>query len=89
MFRKLAKIAMYIGLTLVVLACGVYLARDPLRDALIRTVASRLSQSMNGSLEINQLRGSLISSLILQDMVLRGPDDVIIRLDKLRLIYHP
>jgi translocation and assembly module TamB len=87
--RTLSKIAGYGGLALIVLALLAYLARNPLRDALVRIVSSRLSQSLNGSLEIGKLRGSLLTSLVLQDIVLRDRQGVIGQLDELRLAYNP
>lgn len=87
--RLWRKILLYVGLACLVLGLLAYIARDPLRDALAHTVSVRLSQMLQGSLEIGSLRGSLWNSLILHDIVLRDAQEVIGRVDTLRLRYSP
>jgi autotransporter translocation and assembly factor TamB len=88
MLRKLWKLAGYAGLLLVVLALLAYLARDPLRDALVRHISTRVSKLLNGSLDIGHLRGSLVTSLVLQDVVLRDyQQNIVAQLDEVRLVY--
>jgi autotransporter translocation and assembly factor TamB len=85
--RKLFKIAGYAGLALVLLALLAYLARDPLRDAIVQTVSAQVSKTLHGSLEIGKLRGSLLTSLVLQDIVLRDQHGVVAQLAEVRLWY--
>src|SRR5687768_2412689 len=61
----------------------------PLRAALLQMVTSTVSQSLNGSLEIEELHGSLLSSPVLNGVVLRDADgNVVAQLDELRLSYR-
>lgn len=86
--RKLGRITGYVGVLLVVLGLGVYLARDPLRDLLGGAVSAWVSRQLNGTLEIRALRGSLLSSLVLHQVVLRDREGTeVVRLDALRLSY--
>ena len=87
--RIVFKIAGYVGLVLVVLAVLAYLARDPLRDALAQTVCTRLSKTLHGTLEVGKLRGSLLTSLVLQDVILRDQHGIVAQLEAVRLFYHP
>lgn len=89
MIRALMKIAAYTVLALIVLAIVAYLARDPLRDALIRTVSDQASKALNGTVEIGTLRGSLVSSLILRDIVVRDRQGTVAQLAEVRVRYNP
>src|SRR4030095_3407932 len=77
----------------VALVCGLlgfcaYVARDPVRDVLGRTASAWLSRRLNGTLEIGALRGSLFSSLVLRDVVLRDRAGMeVVHLDEVRLGY--
>ena len=72
MGRKLGRIAAYVALAFGLLGLCVYLARNPVRDLLGRTVSSLVSRGLNGTLKVGTLRGSLLSSLVLHDVVLRA-----------------
>ncbi|HEY7496713.1 MAG TPA: hypothetical protein VIH59_37115, partial [Candidatus Tectomicrobia bacterium] len=87
--RTMFKLAGYVGLTLLVLVLLAYLARDPLRDTLAQTVSTRLSKLLNGSLQIGKLRGSFLTSLVLQDIVLRDQHGIVAQLEGVRLFYNP
>jgi autotransporter translocation and assembly factor TamB len=87
--RTVFRLAGYVGLTLVVLVLLAYLARDPLRDTLAQTVSTRLSKLLNGSLEIGKLRGSFLTSLVLQNVVLRDQHGIVVQLEGVRLFYNP
>ncbi len=87
MRRKLFKISLYAAIVFVLLALLAYLARDPLRDTLVRAVSSRLSASFGGSLQIGKLRGTLLTSLVLQDIVLRDQKGVVAQVETVRLTY--
>ena len=76
MGRKLGRIAVYVALAFGLLGLCVYLARNPVRDLLGRTVSSWVSRGLNGTLKVGTLRGSLFSSLVLRDVVLRDRQDV-------------
>ena len=71
MWRKLRRMAVYVALVCGLLGLCAYVARDPVRDVLGRTASAWLSRRLNGTLEIGALRGSLLSSLVLRDVVLR------------------
>ncbi|MDH3599331.1 MAG: hypothetical protein OEU26_06780, partial [Candidatus Tectomicrobia bacterium] len=61
----------------------------PLRAALLQMVTSAVSQSLNGSLEIEELQGSLLSNPVLNGVVLRDADgNVVAQLHELRLTYR-
>ncbi|MCZ6873895.1 MAG: translocation/assembly module TamB domain-containing protein [bacterium] len=88
MLRKLFKILIYACVACVLLSLLAYLGRDPLRDTLVQAISTRLSKSFNGSLQIGKLRGTLLTSLVLQDIVLRDADGVVLQLDSVRLTYN-
>src|SRR5262245_24952413 len=88
MGRKLGRIAVYVVLACSLLVLCVYLARNPVRDLLGRIVSGVVSRGLNGTLEVGTLRGSLFSSLVLRNVVLRDRQDgEIARLDEVRLAY--
>src|SRR5215470_60348 len=88
MWRKLQRIAVYVALVCGLLGLGAYIARDPVRDVLGRTVSAWLSHRLNGTLEIGALRGSLWSSLVLHDVVLRDHTGMeVVHLDEARFGY--
>ena len=90
MIRKLLKILLYSGVAFLLLALVAYLARNPVRDALVRGLSAVVSSSLQGSLHIGTLRGTLLTSLILQDVVVRDQhDNVIVQVDAVRLAYNP
>ena len=88
MWRKLKRIAVYIALVCGLLGLCAYVARDPVRDGLGRTASAWLSRRLNGTLEIGALRGSLFSSLVLRDVVLRDRTGIeVAHLDEVRFGY--
>src|SRR5262245_8367041 len=88
MRRKLRRMAVYVALVCGLLGLCAYIARDPVRDVLGRTASAWLSRRLNGTLEIGALRGSLLSSLVLRDVVLRDRAGMeVARLDEVRCRY--
>ena len=87
MRRKLFKVSISAAAALLLLALLAYLARDPLRDALVKVINSQLSASFAGSLQIGKLRGTLLTSLVLQDIVLRDRQEVVAQVASIRLSY--
>lgn len=88
MRRKLRRIALYMALVCGLLGLCAYVARDPVRDMLGRMASAWLSHSLNGTLEIGALRGSLCASLVLRDVVLRDPAGMeVVHLDEVRFRY--
>ena len=65
------RMVVYVVLVGGLLGLCAYVARDPVRDLLGRTASAWLSRQLNGTVEIGALRGSLLSSLVLRDVVLR------------------
>ena len=85
---KLGRMASYVGLALALLGLCTYVARNPVRDLLGHTASAWLSRRLNGTLEIGALRGSLFSSLVLRDVVLRDRRGAeVARLDEVQLKY--
>ena len=88
MRRELRRMAVYATLVCGLLGLCTYVARDPVRDLLGHMVSAWLSRWLDGTLEIGALRGSLISSLVLRDVVLRDREGgEVVRLDEVRLGY--
>src|SRR5215510_15836576 len=88
MWRKLRRIVIYVVLVCGLLGLCAYIARNQVRDVLERTVSAWLSRRLNGTLEIGALRGSLFSSLVLRDVVLRDHAGLeVVHLDEVRLGY--
>jgi len=80
--------AVYVALVCGLLGLCAYVARDPVRDVLGRTASAWLSRKLNGTIEIGALRGSLWSSLVLRDVVLRDRAGLeVVHLDEVRLGY--
>ncbi len=87
--RRLRRLTGMLCLVLSLLGLGGYVARDILRAQLARLASSWLSRSMQGTAEIGALHGSLFSTLILQDVVLRDPSGTeVVRLDEVQLAYE-
>jgi autotransporter translocation and assembly factor TamB len=60
----------------------------PARAWLLRTVSAQVSKSINGSLSIGSLEGSLLSAPTIRDVVLKdAQNDVVMQLQALRLRY--
>ena len=60
----------------------------PVRALLVRSATKRVSQALNGSVEIGAVRGSLLSSSTLHDIVLRNPRGTVVgRIDAVHLRY--
>ena len=88
MRHKLRRVIVYAALACGLLGLCTYLARDQVRDVLGRTVSIWLSRRLNGTLEIGALRGSLLSSLVLRDVVLRDREGLeVVHLDEVRFGY--
>src|SRR5690242_17893291 len=88
MRRKLKRLAVYAALVCSVLGLCAYLARDPVRDLLGHMASAWLSRRLGGTLEVGALRGSLVSSLVLHDVVLRDRGGTeVAHLDEVRLGY--
>lgn len=83
--RWFAFLVLMTGLSIV----GLYLARDPLRNALARFVSSQASGFLHGTLHIGALRGTLLTSLILRDVVLQDAREEVLRIEEIRLTYTP
>lgn len=61
---------------------------DPLRDFLVQTVTKIISKSLNGTLEVGALRGSLLSAPTLHEVVLRDAEgNTVGQIDEIRLAY--
>src|SRR5215510_15486637 len=88
MRRKLRRMAVYGALVCGLLGLCAYVARDPVRDVLGRIASAWLSRRLNGTIEIGTLRGSLLSSLVLRDVVLRDHAGMeVVHLDEVRFGY--
>jgi autotransporter translocation and assembly factor TamB len=88
MWRKLKRLAVCVALVCGLLGLCAYLARDPVRDVLGRLASAWLSRRLNGTLEIGTLRGSLLSSLVLRDVILRDRAGLeVAHLDEVRCGY--
>jgi autotransporter translocation and assembly factor TamB len=90
---RLSKIAGCGGFALVLLTLLVYQSAadpilDPLRDLLVRTVTRFISKSLQGTVEIANLRGSLLGSPVLHHVVLRDAQGVVlVQIEAIRLEY--
>jgi len=96
---KLIRRALYIGASLVLLVllfvALVLFAPEvaqpvvsPVRAWLLRTVSTQVSRSLNGSLSIGALEGSLLSAPSIRDIVIKDAQgDTVIALQALRLRY--
>src|SRR5262245_37859217 len=61
---------------------------DPLRDLVVRTVTRFVTKSFQGSVEVGALRGSLLSSPVLQNITLRDKQGTVVaQIAELRLVY--
>src|SRR4029453_10068007 len=88
MRRKLKWMAIFIAMVCGSLGLCTYIARDSLRDLLGRTASVWLSQRLNGTIEMGAVRGSLWSSLVLHDVVLRDRQGAVVaHLEGVRLGY--
>ena len=88
MWRKLRSMVVYVALVGGLLGLCAYVARDALRDLLGRTASAWLSRQLNGTVEIGALRGSLLASLVMHDVVLRDRQGTeVAHLDEVRLGY--
>ena len=96
---KFIRRFLYIGVSLVLLAL-LFVALvlfaptvaqpvvDPVRAWLLRTVSTQVSKSLNGSLSIGSLEGSLLSAPTIRDIVLEDAQgNVVMQLPALRLRY--
>ncbi len=96
---KLIRRILYIGATFVLLAL-LFVALvlfapavaqpvvEPVRAWLLRTVSAQVSQSLNGSVHIGALEGSLFSTSTIRDVILKDAQGaVVVQLPELRLRY--
>lgn len=61
---------------------------DPLRDLVVRTVTRFVTSSLQGSIEVGALRGSLLSAPVLQNITLRDKHGTVVgQVAELRLAY--
>src|SRR5262245_51165386 len=61
---------------------------DPLRDMMARTITRFATRSLQGSVEVGALRGSLLSSPVLQNITLRDQQGTVVgQVAELRLVY--
>ncbi|MGH8057625.1 MAG: AsmA family protein, partial [Candidatus Entotheonellia bacterium] len=87
------KVVLTIGLALLLLSLLAYLIASGslltrLRNALVKTIVTYASQSLQGTLEVGALQGSLFSSPVLLDVVLRDAQgNVVGQIDEVRLAY--
>ncbi len=96
---KLIRRAVYIGTSLVLLVvlfvalvlfapAAAQPVVKPVRAWLLRTVSTQVSKSLNGSMSIGSLEGSLLSAPTIQDVVLKDArGDTVVQLQTLRLHY--
>jgi hypothetical protein len=62
---------------------------NPLRDYLVRAAARYLSEVINGTIEVDALRGSLFSAPVLQHVVLRDAEGTVVgRIKEIRMSYE-
>lgn len=93
MLRKLWRIARYLVLALLAMLLLLYVTilnpwYEPWRDALLPYVSRLISASLNGTLEIGALRGSLLSAPALHNVVLRDASGSLVgRIEAIRLAY--
>ncbi|MBM3226452.1 MAG: hypothetical protein FJZ47_22030, partial [Candidatus Tectomicrobia bacterium] len=86
--RLLLRLLGALSLLVLLGLLGAYLARDPLRALLARTVSAWCSRALHGAVEIGTIRGSLWSALELHDVSLRDhTGTTVARLDAVRLTY--
>ena len=63
---------------------------DPLRDLFARSVTKFVTRSFRGTLEVGALRGSLLGSMVLQNIMLRDEQGTVVgQIAELRLVYDP
>lgn len=88
MRRKLQRALAYTSIVLSCLSLLGYVGRDPLRDALGRLAAAWLSRALPGEITVGGVRGSLMSSLVLQDVHWRDEQGTTVaRIAEVRLRY--
>ena len=63
---------------------------DPLRDLFAWSVTKFVTRSFRGTLEVEALRGSLLGSMVLQNIMLRDEQGTVAgQIAELRLVYDP
>ena len=63
---------------------------DPLRDLFARSVTRFVTRSFRSTLEVEVLRGSLLGSMVLQNIMLRDEQGTVVgQIAELRLVYDP
>lgn len=93
MLRRLGRIARYLGLALLGVLILLYVTLinplySPLRDALLPPLTRMIAASWHGTLEIDSLRGSLLSAPVFHNIVLRDAhNNVVVHIEALRLAY--
>lgn len=88
MRRTLRRLAGFLMLALGCLGLFLYLARDPVRDALGHAAAAWVARSLHGTVTVGTLRGSLVSSLVVRDLLVRDRQGVpVVQIAEARLRY--
>ena len=90
MVRKLLMIGGAVAVVFGLLVYGILAGHilGSTRDAAVQAVLRSVSNSLQGSLEVGGLRGSLLSALVIQDIVLKDAQGTVIgQIDALRLSY--
>ena len=91
MVRKLLMIGGAVAVVFGLLVYGILAGHilGSTRDAAVQAVLRSVSNSLQGSLEVGGLRGSLLSALVIQDIVLKDAQGTVIgQIDALRLSYN-
>ena len=90
MVRKLLMIGGAVAIVFGLLVYGILAGHilGSTRDAAVQAVLRSVSNSLQGGLEVGGLRGSLLSALVIQDIVLKDAQGTVIgQIDALRLSY--
>jgi len=91
MVRKLLLIGGSVALVFGLLAYGILAGHilGSTRDVAVQAILRTVSHSLQGSLEVGGLRGSLLSALVLENIVLKDAQGTVIgQIDALRLSYN-
>ncbi len=90
MVRKLLIIggAAALGCGLLLYGCLAGLILGSARDAAVHAILRSVSNILPGSLEVGRMRGSLLSALVVQDIIIKDAQDTVIgQIDALRRSY--
>ena len=90
MVRKLLMIGGAVAVVFGLLVYGILagLILGSARDAAVQTILRSVSNILPGSLEVGGVQGSLLSALVVQDIIIKDAQDTVIgRIDTVRLSY--